>query len=123
MVVVASKSLLFVKGQIDVSSLCVTGSLVEVLKVLDLLAFVNQECRNHYGTGIYHWIVRSAMLIKHWCIKNLTTWLFTNVLMHISSTAFLNIEVVKICVGNNFADRLHRKLSSKVTQLSKLTIN
>lgn len=41
MVVTASKRLLFVKGEIDVSTISVASLLVKVLKVFDLLAFVD----------------------------------------------------------------------------------
>lgn len=65
----------------------------------------------------------SAYLIKNWSVENLATWFFTNILMNILSTPFLNIKIVKIRICDHFADWLHRKLALIVSKLSELAIN
>lgn len=87
MVVTASKRLLFVKGEIDVSTISVASLLVKVLKVFDLLAFVDQKSTNHNGASIDHWVMRSALLIENGRVENLTAWLFANKFVNICATA------------------------------------
>jgi hypothetical protein len=48
--------------------------------------------------------VGSANFVKYRGIKNLATWFFTNILMDVLSAALLNIKIIKICVGDYFAD-------------------
>jgi hypothetical protein len=67
--------------------------------------------------------VRSANFIEYWCVKSLTAWLLTNIIVHILTTAFFYVEVIKIRVCNYLADRLHGEFSMIVSQLIELAIN
>ena len=67
--------------------------------------------------------MRSANFIEYWCVESLTAWLFTNIIVHILTTPFFNVEVIKIRVSNYFANRLHGEFPMIVSQLIELAIN
>lgn len=123
MICAASQSFLLVKRQIDISTLSIACSHVKILEVLNGLSLINQESADHDSTSIDHGIMRSAELIEDWSIENHTTWLLTDILVNIITTALLHIQIINVSIGDNLADRLHGELASEISKLTELAIS
>lgn len=123
MVSASSECLFLVKWEINVSTASIACSHVEVLEIFNGLSFIDKQSADHDGTSIDHGVVRSTLAIEDWCIKYHTTGLFSNPSVHFLALALLYIQIVKICICNDLAHRLHRELALMISKLTELSIS
>lgn len=80
--------------------------LIEGQNILNTFAFSHQQGTHHDGSCVNIWIVWFVLSIEHGVIESAATGFLIN-----ESMDRLPNEVVKICIGNNFANGLDGELS------------
>ena len=119
----SSQCFLFIEREINISTLSIACFHVEVLEVLNSLSLIDQESADHDSTGVNHRVVWSTFTIENWGVEYNTTWLFTDILVYIITSALLDIEIVDIGICNDLANRLHGELAIVITKLTELAIS